>query len=547
MSALEPIVDWLRRLNDPLRNATQIGRWMARLPLGDVLEIQRQSLELLANFPIGGHEATAPQVEALLKLDARLEPIVRDLTRQYTLNYQKSSTIESRLWHAVFDLVKGFISAYNASLQAGSPHADNRRWRVILPWALVRLAHYRGLDGKFRLFRYSHWIPAQWREFHEVYELARAKSWQKEQLVLGGGAFAKTGISVEQVYLNMLLLMRLDSGNFTPDQVEWVANQLEDWAPTLSLTQQANENSGFYVDLTGAQGLRRRDKPVVGGRVMYVDTGPVYTRIVERLRWLPETDEEQPAAGDLPSREQRLLLMRLAALFGPEAIAHAPRASRQSADEHVRVVSGLYALTRAVAEVDRLPEAARTPGVMTSFDEVTLVNPGINPASIERRVRGTRWKMVDRSESGCRLMAPAKEAPAKLGELLAINDGGLWILGVVRRMQRQQVDEMTVGVEIIARRLVRVLLRNWAAPVDATRTARGNYDRPFFGIYLPAAPENRQTSQRSLIGPDDRFTQGGMIELDTGSARYLIRFTKTLERQTGWTWTLFNAVRKLSA
>ena len=101
----------------------------------------------------------------------------------------------------------------------------------------------------------------------------------------------------------MLLLMRLDSGNFTPDQVEWVANQLEDWAPTLSLTQQANENSGFYVDLTGAQGLRRRDKPVVGGRVMYVDTGPVYTRIVERLRWLPETDEEQPAAGDLPSRE----------------------------------------------------------------------------------------------------------------------------------------------------------------------------------------------------------------------------------------------------
>jgi hypothetical protein len=546
VNVLEPTLDWLRRLKDPLRNSTQIGRWMARLPAGDVLEIQRQSLELLANFPIGGREANAAQVEALLKLDARLEPIIRDLTRQYTINYQKSSTVESRLWHAVFDLVKAFIGAYNAALQAGFPHAENRRWRVILPWALVRLAHYRGLDGKFRLFRYSHWIPAQWREFHEVYELARARSWQREQLVFGAGSFSKPGVFVEQVYLNMLLLMRLDSGNFTPDQVEWVAHQLEDWAPTLALTPTASESAGFYVDLTGTQGLRRRDKPIVGGRTMYVDTGPVYTRIVERLRWLPETDEEPPVAGDLPSREQRLLLMRLAALFGPDAIAHAPRASRQSADEHVRVVSGLHALTRAVAEIDRLPEAARTPGVVTSFDEVTLINPGINPASIERRVRGTRWKMVDRSESGCRLMAPAKEAPAKLGELLAINDGGIWILGVVRRMQRQQVDEMTVGVEIIARRLVRVLLRNWAAPVETTRSARANYDRPFFGIYLPAAPENRQASQRSLIGPDDRFTPGGMIELDTGSARYLIRFTQTLERQTGWTWTLFNAVRKLA-
>ena len=543
---IEPALDWLRRLNDPLRNSTQIGRWMARLPAGDVLEIQRRSLELLATFPAGGREASAAQLEALLKLDARLEPIINDLTLQYTINYQKSSTVESRLWHAVFDLVKGFIAAYNAALQAGFPHAENRRWRVTLPWALVRLAHYRGLDGKFRLFRYSHWIPAQWREFHEIYELARARSWQREQLVFGAGKFKTPSVFLEQVYLNMLLLMRLDSGNFTPDQVQWVAKQLEDWAPTLLLTPTPNDDAGFFVDVTGSQGLRRRNQPVVGGRAMYVDTSPVYTRIVERLRWLPETDEEKPAAGELPSREQRLLLMRLAALFGPDAIAHAPRASRRSADEHVRVVSGLHALTRAVAEIDRLPETARTPGVITSFDEVTQVNPGINPASIERRVRGTRWKMVDRSDSGCRLVAPSNEAPAKLGELLAIHDGDSWILGVVRRMQRQQVDEMTVGVEIIARRLVRVLLRSWAAPVEATRTQRAAHDRPFFGIYLPAAPENRQASQRSLIGPDDRFTPGGMIELDTGSARYLIRFTKTLERQTGWTWTLFNAVRKLS-
>ena len=540
---LDPLLDWLRHLKDPLRNPTQIGRWMARLPAGDVLEIQRLSLELLATFPSGGGDATAAQLEALLKLDARLEPLIKDLTKQYTINYQKSSTVESRLWHAVFDLVKGFIAAYNAALQAGFPHAENKRWRVILPWALVRLAHYKGLDGKFRLFRYSHWIPAQWREFHEIYELARARSWQREQLVFGAGSFAAPGVFLEQVYLNMLLLMRLDSGNFTPDQVEWVAHQLEDWAPTLALTPTATDGAGFFVDLTGAQGLRRRDKPPVGGHTMYVDTGPVYTRIVERLRWLPENDDEVVSPTDLPAREQRLLLMRLAALYGPDAIAHAPRASRHSADEHVRVVSGLYALTRAVAEIDRLPAAVRTPGVIASFDEATQVNPGINPASIERRVRGTRWKMVDRSESGCRLMAPAKEAPAKLGELLGIKDGDNWILGVARRMQRQQVDEMTVGVEIVARRLVRVLLRNWASPAEMSR---GQPDRPFFGIYLPASPENRQASQRSLIGPDDRFAPGGMIELDTGSARYLIRFTQTLERQTGWTWTLFNAVRKLA-
>ena len=45
----------------------------------------------------------------------------------------------------------------------------------------------RGIDGKFRLFRYSHWIPAQWREFHELYEFARMRGWQREQLVFGVG------------------------------------------------------------------------------------------------------------------------------------------------------------------------------------------------------------------------------------------------------------------------------------------------------------------------------------------------------------------------
>ena len=168
----------------------------------------------------------------------------------------------------------------------------------------------------------------------------------------------------------------------------------------------------------------------------------------------------------------------------------------------------------------------------------------VNPESVARRIRGTTWRMDDRSDTGCRLLAPVKEAPAKLGEILAIREGDTWALAVVRRMQRQQVDEVTVGVEIIARRLVRVLLRNWVTPSAA---ARAGADRPFFGIYLPAHP--RQPAVGAAQPDRARTTSsspGGMVELDTGNARYLIRFTQTLERQPGWAWALFTAVRKLT-
>jgi cyclic-di-GMP-binding protein len=539
---LEPALTWIRSLKDPFRNPNAAAQWIAGLPTTDAMALQKEALELVTNFP-GSRRIVGPaQAEALLRVDARLEPVLAQLAQQYATNYQKSTDMETRLWHAVFDLVKAFAAAYGVVLRAGYPRADHKRWQALLPWILVRLVHYRGVDAKFRLFRYGTWIPAQWREFHELYEFARARGWQRSELA--PGMFSRPGACVEQEYLKTLLLMRLDSGNFTPDQVEWVARQLDGWAASLMLVPPPGVGASFFIDLTGSQGLRRQDKTPSGDRVLLLDAGPIYTQIVERMRWLPERDDDAPRADDPPPREQRLLLMRLASLYGPDAISQSPRATRFTTSADVRVVVGLAPLTRAIAEIDRLPDKARLAGVAASYDEVTdMVGPAVGPETAMRRVRGFLWKMEDRSDTGCRLTAPAKEAPAKLGEILALKEGDTWALAVVRRMQRHEVDETTVGIEIVGRRLVRVLMRNWVTPTDM---GRAGADKPFFGIYLPAHPENRQMAQRSLIGPDERFVTGGMVELDTGNARYLIRFTQTLERQPGWAWTLFSAVRKLT-
>jgi len=537
------LLAWRRSLSDPLRNVSAASRWIEGLPAADMLQLQREALDLVTSFP-GGRRAIGPnQAEALLRIDARCDPVISHLTTQYAANYQRSSAVETRLWHGAFDMVKAFIAAYQATLKSGY-NGEQKRWKAVLPKVVVRLGHHKGIDGKYRLFRYGHWIPAQWRELHEQYEFARMRGWQREPLAFGEG-FDKQGATLEHEYVKALLLMRLDSGSFTPDQIEWVARALDEWTASLTLTPPPGEGANFYVDLTGTQGLKRVDKVRAGGRLMFLDSTAVYGRIVERLRWLPEQDEENRRSEDLPPREEKLLLMRLATLYGPESLAFSPRAPRRPApvDSEVRVVVGLAALTRAVAEVDRLSNDAKSRGAQHSFDEVTqMVNPTTNPDSVARKVKGSHWKIADLSETGCRLLAPAKDAPARLGEMIAFRDPEGWSLGVVRRMQRQQVDEVICGVEVIARRMVRVLLRTWAPPIDAGRTG---VDRPFFGVYLPAHKDNRQAAQRSLIGPDDRFLPGGMVELDTGNARYLIRFTQTLERQAGWAWALFNAVRKL--
>ncbi|HKW80071.1 MAG TPA: hypothetical protein VJQ49_03590 [Casimicrobiaceae bacterium] len=541
-SVLGRVASWRRSFADPLRNPKAAARWIAGLSATDALQLQHEALDLVTSFA-GSRRAIGPaQAEALLAIDARFEPVVADLTAQYTANYHRSSSVETRLWHAVFDLVKAFVVAYEAVVKSGYGGREDRQWKATLPRVLARLAHYKGLDGKFRLFRYGHWIPAQWREYHELYEFARTRGWHHESTLAGSG-FHRPAMSQEQEYVATLLLLRLDSGSFTPDQVEWVARALDGWVGAVKLSPQHGTGANFLVDLSGTHGLRRGDRPRAGGRVLYLDAAPVYSKIVERMRVLPDQDDVPPPPGELPAREQKLLLMRLAALYGPDALAYAPRAPRQKSEHDVRVVVGLQALTRAVAEVERLSRHAKSIGAMMSYDEITqMVNPSANPDSVARRVRGSQWRLVDHSDSGCRLVAPAKDAPAKLGEIIAFHLPEGWSLAVVRRMQREQVDEVICGVEVIARRIVRVLLRVWVAPLDADRAS---IDRPFFGIYIPAHAANRQAAQRSLVGPDDRLLQGGMVELDTGNARYLVRFTQTIERQAGWSWGMFSAVRKL--
>ncbi|HEV2606432.1 MAG TPA: hypothetical protein VGT79_00475, partial [Xanthomonadaceae bacterium] len=85
----------------------------------EALQLQREALDLVSSFP-GGRRAIAPaQAEALMRIDARFEPIISQLTAQYSANYQRSSGVETRLWHGVFDLVKAFTAAYNAALKTG--------------------------------------------------------------------------------------------------------------------------------------------------------------------------------------------------------------------------------------------------------------------------------------------------------------------------------------------------------------------------------------------------------------------------------------------
>ena len=233
------------------------------------------------------------QVEALLRIDARLEPIIAQLTQQYTANYQKSTGVESRLWHAVFDLVKAFTAAYQARAQGRVPAA---------PTTSAGARCCRGCWCGSRTTRASTASSGcSATATGSRRSGASSTSSTSSRGCAAGSASSSCSAparsrgpasAFEQEYLKTLLLMRLDSGNFTPDQVEWVARQLEDWSPSLTLVPPPGDGAPF---------LRRPHRhagPAPPGQAARpagacCSSTPARStaRIVERMRWLPEQDD----------------------------------------------------------------------------------------------------------------------------------------------------------------------------------------------------------------------------------------------------------------
>ena len=155
---------------------------------------------------------------------------------------------------AVFDL--GRRSRRVRRRVAGGTRA--RRQALARPAAvdLVRLVHYRGIDGKFRLFRYGTWVPAQWREFLSSTN-SRAAWLAADELAYGAGMFSATG-RMRRAGIPETRCSCVSIGQFHARSGRMCA-PLDGWAASLMLVpprvpERASRRS------YGLAGLRRRTR-----------------------------------------------------------------------------------------------------------------------------------------------------------------------------------------------------------------------------------------------------------------------------------------------
>ena len=554
-----------KEVTDPLVSAKSVGTWLRQLPALDVIGRQQHVMRAFDEMRQSRKPVDTARVQAIQFLDAALGADRRQLIKQYVENYDTGPKLAERIWQAIYDLSQGFMYAYQTALEEALRQTQNARWKATPPLLFARLVHYYGTDAKLRVFRFERWIPAKWMELHRTYLRASELNLDRVPAVLHSAGPNATQWTVEQEYLNVLLVHQLNTGNMSPPQLDWAMSQLRAWSRRLQLDAVPRSPEGFFVDVAGKTGLGRRTGNDSGSMLRYLDTTPLaeaLERAIGALRQAESTDQG-PAA---PINQLRIaILEKISPSISPNLNSELRRDPRIACTVAAKVRIGLSRVCHELM-VKEPGDAANDSAAGSEQIEVFAVSDG---PRARRRIPDEHdslaaslssfsdpmWQVKDRSIAGLRIAASGGIGQAlALGALVAVRQSDLsdWVLGVVRRLNKVSNDEVEAGMSIIADRVVPVTLHAVRQAKDDMGFVVDGIDvstmgARFHGLYLPPPSRpDKPLAVKTLIVPTQEYTEGRNVILTTGRSVYTVALRHLVEQRADWSWAAIQIIEKKS-
>jgi cyclic-di-GMP-binding protein len=551
-----------RAPRDNLADAKAVDRWLAPYPANDPMALQRDVVAELAAASGPDARRTPARLAAVFHLDARTAGLRRSLAQQYVEHAGGDPRIETQLWSALYALPQAFLQAYQAFGRDIREKGVPGKWVAALPQLIARQIMHLALDAKARMFRYERWIPAKWGEAHTLFALACSRQLERQSIVLDDEGSTTT---IEREYTVLLVLALVDVGSLAARDVEWVWLHLREWCSPLRF---AVESSGatFVVDLGEREGLRRRGASPLEGHVLFLDTRPLHALLLQNRALLEQKIRAEPLSDRTPKRAEQLALVdKLAAQVDPDFRPQPRRGERTAVDGAVDAIVGFAKISAYLRDEEREPVPRVEPG-RTFGGSMEIAVFGHQRHDRERdqelvrhrlaayATEGGPWQVRDVSRSGLRLVAPMGAATSiTLGMLAALRpqDGGAWMLGVVRRMRRLTADRAEVGLQLAADALVGVDLIEPRRATDDESFAAGGAEtvngRVFQGLFLALRKRAVADARvQSVIVPAKEYQPGRRLKLQTSRGVFPVRFGRAMESQPGWVWATIESPERAS-
>ena len=425
-------------------------------PLGDPRELRRILDEIPADNTfkaldevVGWLEslqdtATFPEdrlYEAISRLDDVAQPHIKRLTRDYLHTPRISRAEERRLWTISHGFWTVLAAGYERCLAAaGRKDRVGEHLRPLLPNLTARLIAALGAVLKWEQFHYGPSLAALWQRLGAALLFAETAGVATRAIRLYASVSGVT--SPQQEFVKVVALQAASVGSLLPLQIELAERLIAHFQPGFVFSAAVEHDSVYWVDLELAQPPQRlaRMPAQATPTQRFFKPGSAHAGIEALLHDI-ERGSDVPAeinlGGQYFAKGLIPVLHHLATYLAP--IPPQRRHDRHGVKQRANVLNGLAAAYMAFSNQLR-----------GAVDGVAMES----------------WVVEDVSQGGFGAVLNALPGEwIKVGALIAMQPSGgdNWLLGIVRRYQRNGEAEAHVGVETLARQATPAELKPRAA------------------------------------------------------------------------------------
>lgn len=406
----------------PLADAKSARELFGRLNSSDPFEALDEIDSWLESTSADNEIKPQRRVNVLFELDDIGTTAARKLTREF-LAKPVSGHGQSRnykLWQTACKFWRQLAASYGGLLdQYETDKKLREEMRTTLPMMQMRLLRAYSGCLKWGKFRYGPLDPNLWLSAGRLYLEAEKNRWLEKKLALGAG----TSTTIAAEYLRLLLFQAASMDRLQPLEIELAEQLLSHFLPAFSLTAQVRPENVYWVDAAKPLPPTRLAKlPELAPTLRFFATANACSAI-EALS--NEISKRQTVPNELVLNQQFPVATVIAVLRHLAAFC-APQPPVRS---HVR-----HPVKSRIRAVD-------------GFQAVFTVLRGDNTSN-------TFWTVEDVSEGGMRTRAEMTELEGLgIGALVAMypEGGDYWLIGIVRRIDRENQTLGNIGIETVGR------------------------------------------------------------------------------------------------
>ena len=503
------------RPDHPLGDAKELKRVLAELPRDNAFKAVDEvygwfeSLQQTDDFRIDQF------FDVIRQLDEAAQPHIRRLSRDYLHAPRLSKSDERRLWSLCYNFWGEVASLYARCVERAKRNPKDKgaeAFKASLPLAATRLLAARATQLKWVEYRYEPIGEDLWRGIGQPYLAAEAAGYSQKPVQLYPTQSGVT--SVSQQYLQALIFYSTSMDNLMPLEIELADRLVSHFQPGFSFTSECMPDSVYWIDAAkGAPPIRMARRPeqlLPSMRFFSPGTAP---QTLNELMGSVERGIVPPGlnlGGEYPAKVLLSVLRHLAIYWAPSPPQR----------EHPR-----HAVKNRIS-------------VLQGFDDCFTVFAG-EVARLGKERTAESWVVENVSLGGFGAGVDELAEWLRVGALLGMQPegGDNWVLGVVRRYNKDSEAHASVGIQTLSRHAQSVELRPQTIGFSATGAIpgiwlrEGNAPGEVRMVLPPGSFDVRETLE--FMHKDQRYTLTP-VELDeSGNSFEVGRYREHLAGTVG--------------